>query len=145
MPAGNIAGPETIDSVSFKAPPTVPPSYVATPIGGPVKECQKIKINIAAPGEDAQYQNAMICDTSPEALSAEPYPSVPAAPAGPDCIRGPIIPTKNLSVHFEGQLVVVGGDGISGKAPPPTTTFPEPRILTEPTFYPNIIIGTNPI
>jgi hypothetical protein len=145
MPIGNIAGPETIDSVSFKSPPTVPPVYGAAPIGGPVKECQKIKINIAESGEDAQYQNVMICDTSPEALSEDPYPSVPGEPPGTVCIRGPIIPTKNLSVYFEGQLVVVGGDGISGKAPPPTTTFPEPRILTEPTFYPNIIIGTNPI
>jgi len=143
MPIGNIAGPETIDSVSYKAPPTVPPVYPPAPIGGPVKECQTIKINIAPPGGDAQYENANICDTTPSAVAADPYPEVPATPAGPPCIRGPIIPTKNLTVFFEGQLVVIRGDGISGKAPPPTTTFPEPRILTEPTFYPSILIGTN--
>lgn len=143
MPVGNIAGSGTLDSVSFISPPANPPSYVATPIGGPTKECEKIKINIAPAGQDAQYQNAMICDTTPSAVSADPYPEVPATPEGVPCVRGPIIPTKNLSVYFEGQLVVVGGDGISGKAPSPT--FPEPRILTEPTFYPNIIIGTNPV
>jgi hypothetical protein len=140
MPVGNIAGPETIDSISFAGPP---PSYAATPIGGPFKECEKIKINIAPTGEEAQYQSAIICDTTPAAVSSEPYPSVPATPQGVPCVRGPIIPTKNLSVFFEGQLVVVGGDGISGNANGPT--FPEPRRLTEPTFYPNILIGTNPI
>jgi hypothetical protein len=134
MPVGNIAGPETIDSVSFISPPTVAPSYPPTPIGGPAKECETIRIN---------EQPAIICDTTPIAVAADPYPEVPAVPSGPPCIRGPIIPTKNLSVFFEGQLVVVGGDGISGKAPSPT--FPEPRILTEPTFYPNILIGTNTI
>lgn len=143
MPVGNIAGPETLDTISFAGPPTVPPSYAPTPIGGPSKECEKIKINIAPSGEESQYQNAIICDITAAAVSADPYPEVPATPTGPPCVRGPIIPTKNLSVFFEGQLVVVGGDGISGKNPSPT--FPEPRILTEPTFYPNILIGTNPV
>lgn len=131
MPSGNIANPITIDTTSYTALPTVPPSWVATPIGGPVKECETIKIN---------DQTAMICDTSPEALIEEPYPSVPATPTGPPCLRGPIIPTKNLSVYFEGQLVVVSGDSMQG-----SVGLPNPRVLTEPTLYPNILIGTNPV
>jgi len=140
MPIGNIAGPETIDTTSYTALPTVPPYWVATPIGGPVKECEKIKINVASSGEEASYQNAIICDTSVSAVAEDPYPEVPATPQGPPCVRGPIVPTKNLSVYFEGQLVVVGGDAING-----VPGVPNLRVLTEPTSYPKIIIGTNPL
>ena len=131
MPKGNIANPSTLDTISYTSLPSVPPSWVATPIGGPLKECEKIKIDGA---------NAQICDTSAEALLDDPYPSVPATPTGPDCIRGPIVPTQNTSVYFEGQLVVVSGDAITG-----SVGVPNPRVLTEPTVYPKILIGTRTV
>jgi len=129
MAKGNIASNITVDTTSYTSLPSVPPSWVATPIGGPLKECEKIKINGV---------NAQICDTSAEALLQEPYPSVPGLPQpAPDCVRGPIIPTQNTSVYFEGQLVVVNGDAIQG-----SVGVPNPRVLTEPTLYPTILIGT---
>ena len=48
-----------------------------------------------------------------------------------------IINTEARGVYFEGKLVPVIGDGITGAG-----AAPSPRLLTTPTLYPTIHIGT---
>ena len=138
MPAGNIVGTGTVDTVSFIGPHPYPP----LPIGGPPeKECEKIKINIAPSGEDAQYQNALILDTSPAKVSQFPYPDAPASDGGPPptIVRPSVLP--GTGVFFEGQEVAVSvKSSITG-----LLASPLQRPLTEPTSYPKIIIGTKPV
>ena len=45
--------------------------------------------------------------------------------------------TEARGVYFEGKLVPVIGDGITGAG-----AAPSPRLLTTPTNYPTIHIGT---
>lgn len=48
-----------------------------------------------------------------------------------------IVNTDARGVYFEGNLVPVIGDGITSPG-----ALPDPRLLTTPTLYPTIFIGT---
>ena len=68
-------------------------------------------------------------------------PGVGVTPAPPTLPRTPpivgIVNAEARGVYFEGTLVPVIGDGITG-----TGAAPSPRPLTSPAKYPTIIIGT---
>jgi len=129
MPNGNIATPGTLDTLSTLGTTIFPPLA----IGGKQKTMETIKT-----GEDFFE----IMDPTESAETHPPVPGsnpVPPYIATPDKIERPsIIPVQNTSVYFEGTLVTVSGDGMASV--PPTVDTPRP--LTEPTLYPNILIGT---
>ena len=67
----------------------------------------------------------------PPNVSAVPQP----LPRTPPIV--PIVNTAARGVYFEGTLVPVIGDGVTGIGAAPT-----PRLLTTPGKYPTIVIGT---
>ena len=76
---------------------------------------------------------------------ATPVPGVPIQPLVPPVPQilprtPPLVPIVNIAargVYFEDKLVPVIGDGITDPL-----AAPSPRILTTPTLYPTIFIGT---
>ena len=134
MPSGNIVDPITVDTLSVIGPIQYPPLSIGGPL---VKECETVKINIAPAGEEASYQKAQILDTRPDEVAKAPYPPALPLPPGTTPMPRPVV-IPGTSVFFEGQEVAVSSiSTITG-----TGGIPLQRPLTEPSYYPNILIGT---
>lgn len=131
MPKGNIASPATLDTLST----TGSTDFLPLAIGGVVKEMETIFT-----GED---EPVVIMDPVESAGEHPNVPGVakpPAVPTPPFIERPTIIAQQNTTVFFEGILVTVSGDAMVQVGVP--LPQPDPRLLTEPTLYPTILIGT---
>ena len=133
---GNILGLDAFDIPSQN--PTA--LYSSAPIEPTLKPVPTVKYNIGT-ADEPQYVPIDVVDRE----ASIPCPSVPGTPlqpfvppAPPSLIRPIFVPTKNPSVYFEGTLVLVGGDSVTGPG-----AAPDPRTLQGSTEYGRIIIGTN--
>ena len=126
---GCIADTTTIDVPS--ANPTA--SYALQPHGTGNVICVSI-FNGLAP---IMHLNANIPATPVPGVPLLPPPSLPNPAVLNRPSVTPVVNSVERGVYFEGKLVPVIGDGITGAG-----ALPSPRPLTTPTLYPTIIIGT---
>ena len=126
---GCIADTTTIDTAS--ANPTA--TYPIQSHGGGNTTCNTIYSN------SAKIQHIDITSDPTDVTGVPINPLVPPVPQ--PLPRTPpvvgIVNTAARGVYFEGILVPVIGDGITGAG-----AAPSPRLLTTPTLYPTIHIGT---
>jgi len=152
MGSGKIINPLMLDTVSVIGTTIFP----AQPIGGSLKELETIKINVPNPNAGAEgepetiAEKIKIMDVATSAGSHPPIagfnPVPPNIPTPPSIQRPTITPVQNTRVFFEGNLVTVGGDGMSTA---PLTVPPIRSIVEGPSTvsstYAKIIIGTQPV
>jgi len=126
---GCIADSTTVDTVSVN--PTA--TYPIQSHGGDNITCNTIY--------SAEAKIKHLDRTSdPTDVTGSPIPPNPTPipqplPRTPPVVG--IVNTEARGVYFEGILVPVIGDGITGAG-----AAPSPRLLTTPTLYPTIHIGT---
>ena len=126
---GNIADASTSDTNSLNATA----NYFMQPHGGTTKTYN----TIYSGGAQITGLDPMGDPTDVPGVPIQPL--VPPVP-NPLPRTPPIVPIVNVAargVYFEGTLVPVIGDGITGSGAVPT-----PRPLTLPGKYPTIFIGT---
>ena len=139
-PVGNIANPAMLDTLS-SIPTTI---YPPLPIGGVLMSIPTVLTNEGKENEEAiQIMDVQESKGShPQVAGVNPvFPFIPV-PSTIDRNIG-IVPVKNLSVYFEGKLVTIAGDGLA--TAPPTIPPIRPIVLSSPSQYATIIIGTNPV
>ena len=126
---GCIADTTTVDTVSTN--PTA--TYPIQSHGGDNITCNTIY------SDQAKIKHL---DRTSDPTDVTGVPINPLVPPVPQPLpRTPsvvgIVNTEARGVYFEGKLVPVIGDGITGAG-----AAPNPRLLTTPTNYPTIHIGT---
>ena len=126
---GCIADSTTVDTVSTNATAT----YPIQSHGGRNITCLTIYSN----GARLKHIDPIVDPTDVAGTPIQPLvPPVPQLlPRTPPIVG--IVNTEARGVYFEGKLVPVIGDGITGAG-----ASPSPRPLTTPTLYPTIHIGT---
>ena len=126
---GCIADSTTVDTVSANPSAT----YPIQSHGGKNMTCSSIYSN----GAKITHLDPITDPTDVTGVPIQPLvPPVPQIlPRTPPLV--PIVNTEARGVYFEGKLVPVIGDGITGVG-----ASPSPRPLTTPTLYPTIFIGT---
>ena len=126
---GCIADTTTVDTVSMN--PTA--TYPIQSHGGDNITCN----TIYSDGAKIKHLDRTTDPTDVTGIIQQPLvPVVPdPLPRTPPIVG--IVNTEARGVYFEGKLVPVIGDGITG-----TGALPSPRLLTTPTLYPTIHIGT---
>ena len=126
---GCIADSTTVDTAS--ANPTA--TYPIQSHGGSNITCNTIYSNQAK----IKHLDRTTDPTDVTGVPIQPLvPPVPQPlPRTPPVVG--IVNTEARGVYFEGVLVPVIGDGITGAG-----ATPDPRPLTTPTLYPTIHIGT---
>lgn len=129
MTAGNIASSAATDTASANATAT----YIQQPHGGP----SKIYSTICSAGGPIQSVDPIGTPTPVAGVPLQPLvPPVPQPlPRTPPIVG--IVNSVARGVYFEGTLVPVIGDGITGIG-----AAPNPRVLTIGGTYPTIFIGT---
>ena len=152
MGSGKIVNPLMLDTVSVIGTTIFP----AQPIGGILKELETIRTNVPNPNAGAEGEPATIAEKikiMDVQKSAGIHPIVPGSnpvppniPTPPSIQRPTITPVQNTRVFFEGNLVTVGGDGMTTAPPtvPPIRPIVE-GLSTVPSIYATIIIGTQPV
>ena len=133
MAIGNIASSAAVDTASANATAT----YVAQAHGGPSKTYQTVYTGRMTSMMQIQSVDPTGTPTPVSGVPIQPLvPPVPQPlPRTPPVVG--IVNTEARGVYFEGILVPVIGDGITGAG-----ASPSPRPLTTPTLYPTIHIGT---
>ena len=126
---GCIADSTTVDTVSTN--PTA--TYPIQSHGGDNITCNTIY-------SDGAKIKHLDRTTDPTDVTGVPIPPNPSAipqelPRTPPVVG--IVNTEARGVYFEDKLVPVIGDGITAPL-----AAPDPRLLTTPTKYPTIFIGT---
>ena len=126
---GCIADSTTVDT--FSTNPTA--TYPVQSHGGRNITC----LSIYSDGARLKHIDVTADPTDVAGTPIQPLvPPVPQIlPRTPPLV--PIVNTEARGVYFEGKLVPVIGDGITGVG-----ASPSPRPLTTPTLYPTIHIGT---
>ena len=122
---GCIADSTTVDTVSTN--PTA--TYPIQSHGGDNITCNTIYSNQAK----IKHLDRTTDPTDVQGVGVTPVPN--PLPRTPPVVG--IVNTEARGVYFEGKLVPVIGDGITGAG-----AAPSPRLLTTPTNYPTIHIGT---
>ena len=126
---GCIADSTTVDTASTNGTA----AYPIQSHGGGNTTCNTIYNN------DAKIQHVDIASDPTDVTGVPVNPLVPPVPQ-PLPRTPPIVPIVNTAargVYFEDKLVPVIGDAITGVG-----ALPEKRLLTTPTLYPTIFIGT---
>ena len=124
---GNIADSSTMDTESLNATATYPKQAHGV---------SKTYLTIYSGGGTINGINPIVPATPVTGVPINPLvPPVPQPLVRPK-VEG-IVNTDARGVYFEGTLVPVIGDGVSGPA-----AQPDPRILTSPGKYGSIFIGT---
>ena len=133
MATGNIASSAAIDTASANATAT----YIAQAHGGPSKTYQTVYTGRMTSMMQIQSVDPIGTPTPVSGVPIQPLvPPVPQPlPRTPPVVG--IVNIEARGVYFEGKLVPVIGDGITGAG-----AVPEKRPLTTPTLYPTIHIGT---
>jgi len=130
---GNIASSAAVDTASANATAT----YVAQAHGGPSKTYQTVYT-----GRMTSMMQIQSVDPTGTPTPVSGVPIQPLVPPVPQPLprTAPIVGIVNSEargVYFEGTLVPVIGDGVTGIGAVPT-----PRLLTTPGKYGSIFIGT---
>lgn len=158
--AGEIVNPGMLDSPSVIGATTYPPLAIGgvlkvldkpTPEGG-IYTTNGIGKTLPDGSPNPNILPIMIMDTEKSAGTYPPVPGVapPPTPPTPATITrtgiSPVMNPPQTGVYFRGNLVSVAGDGMIAAPPttPPIRTIIE-NVLTSPTLYPTIIIGTKTI
>ena len=127
MSLGNIADATTLDTQSVNATATYPPLAHGV---------NKTYLTIYSGGGMVNSINPIVPATPVTGVPINPLvPPVPPSLIRPKVVG--IVNTDARGVYFEGTLVPVIGDGVSGPA-----AQPNPRPLTSPGKYGSIFIGT---
>ena len=138
MATGNIADATTEDTTSANATA----QYNQQAHGGPIKSYQTIYSSAGggtSGGPSVEIMGLDPLGTPTPVTGIQLQPLVPPVPQ-PFVRTPPIVGIVNSAargVYFEGTLVPVIGDGVTGAGAAPT-----PRLLTEPGNYNSIYIGT---
>jgi len=158
--AGEIVNPGMLDSPSVIGATTYPPLAIGgvlksldepTPEGGIYTTNGGGKTNSDG-SPNPNILPIMIMDIEKSAGTYPPVPGVappPIIPTPATINRTELVSVVNVpltGVYFRGNLVTVAGDGLLAAPPtiPPIRPIIE-NVLTSPTLYPTIIIGTRTI